>query len=164
MQGARSTAWGWAALGKAGGSSVGGDLRGDPSTLLICLLQSSIFSGFALLSSSSPHVSPTFAKAAGMWSQEEGSACWAGWELPPDFSLSFLWGPVQQATLVSQHPNMGDLLLTPLKSQGMQQKAAAEMYRIWAHCPCVGWACKPDGERRVGGTSPKTGVKIVQNL
>lgn len=165
MQWAGGTAWGWAALGKAGGSRVGGDLCGDPNTSLMCLLQSSIFSGFALLSSSGPHVSspPHLCKSSRKAELGAAPLGRVGAFTRPLLVLCF--GVLcTESPWFPSTPTRGICCWPRCKSRGRQQKAAPEMYRLWAHCPCVGWACKADGEKGLGGASLKTGVKTVRNL
>lgn len=139
MQWAGGTAWGWAALGKAGGSRVGGDLCGDPNTSLMCLLQSLIFSGFALLSSSGPHVSPppTSAKAAGRQSWE--LHLWAGWELSPDLSLCFALGSCAPSRPGFPAPQHGAFAVGPAASPGAGSRKQLQkctgfgpIARVWA--------------------------------
>lgn len=107
---------------------MGGDLCGDPNTSLMCLLQSSIFSGFALLSPSGPHVSspPTSAKAAGRQSWELHLLDRVGAFTRPLLMLCF--GVLcTESPWFPSTPTQGICCWPRCKSWGRQQKAAPEM-------------------------------------
>lgn len=117
---------------------MGGDLCGDPNTSLMCLLQSSIFSGFALLSPSGPHVSPP-----PLQKQQEGGAgsctCWAGWELSPDLSLCFALGSCAPSRPGFPAPQHGAFAVGPAASPGAGSRKQLQkctgfgpIARVWA--------------------------------
>lgn len=118
---------------------MGGDLCGDPNTSLMCLFQSSIFSGFALLSPSGPHVSPPHHLCKSSRKAELGAApAGQGGSFHPTSPCALLWGPVHRVALVSQHPNTGHLLLAPLQVPGQAAESSSRNVQALGPLPVCG--------------------------